>query len=201
MCRDLRKAGTKLVLVSGMRTSTLLKRLPYLPKADAYCTEGGGRIFYPVKLITDGCYCCRPIEYSGAQPPDLEPFGLQEDLQWRDIMEKNDAAGRDGFIGNEVSGRQGKSVPLKERDGDLWRFANLLETDGFVLDTNSYSTCFRVNRKQQMNDIFETKFDALLDGSIPHPPNIARSTNLGCIDYYPISSGKKNWYVSHRSSL
>jgi hypothetical protein len=38
-CRDLRKAGIKLVLVSGMRTSTLLKRLPYLPKADAYCTE------------------------------------------------------------------------------------------------------------------------------------------------------------------
>lgn len=37
-CRELRRNKQKLVLVSGMRTSTLLKRLPYLPRADAYCT-------------------------------------------------------------------------------------------------------------------------------------------------------------------
>jgi len=36
-CRELRQKQ-KLVLISGMRTSTLLKRLPYLPRADAYCT-------------------------------------------------------------------------------------------------------------------------------------------------------------------
>lgn len=36
-CRDLRRQHKKLVLISGMRTTTLLKRLPYLPRADAYC--------------------------------------------------------------------------------------------------------------------------------------------------------------------
>ena len=36
LCQSLRhECNVKLVLVSGMRTSTLLKRLPYLPKADA----------------------------------------------------------------------------------------------------------------------------------------------------------------------
>lgn len=37
-CRDLRQNNQKLVLISGMRTTTLLKRLPFLPRADAYCT-------------------------------------------------------------------------------------------------------------------------------------------------------------------
>ncbi|KAL3893568.1 MAG: hypothetical protein SGARI_008088, partial [Bacillariaceae sp.] len=37
-CQEIRNKGVKLVLISGMRTSTLLGRLSYLPKADAYCT-------------------------------------------------------------------------------------------------------------------------------------------------------------------
>ena len=36
-CQELRQKQ-KLVLISGMRTTTLLKRIPYLPRADAYCT-------------------------------------------------------------------------------------------------------------------------------------------------------------------
>ena len=35
------------VLITGARTSTLLARLPFLPAADAYVAENGGRIFYP----------------------------------------------------------------------------------------------------------------------------------------------------------
>lgn len=35
------------MLITGARTSTLLTRLPYLPAADAYVAENGGRIFYP----------------------------------------------------------------------------------------------------------------------------------------------------------
>ena len=46
----------KFVLVSGMRTTTLFQRLPYLPKADAYCSEAGGRIFYPVYNVNDDDY-------------------------------------------------------------------------------------------------------------------------------------------------
>jgi hypothetical protein len=33
-----------------MRTTTLFQQLPYLPWADAYVSESGGRIFYPVPL-------------------------------------------------------------------------------------------------------------------------------------------------------
>ena len=32
---------------AGARTSTLLARLPFLPAADAYASENGGRLFFP----------------------------------------------------------------------------------------------------------------------------------------------------------
>jgi hydroxymethylpyrimidine pyrophosphatase-like HAD family hydrolase len=93
-CRDLRvKKGVKLVLVTGARTSTLLNRLPYLPKADAYCTEAGGRIFYPVDIdsndeeLFQSQLTYTPLEYSGAIADDLKPFGLREDRKWRERME------------------------------------------------------------------------------------------------------------------
>jgi hypothetical protein len=47
LCAVLRGCGARLAIVSGARTSTLLGRLPYLPAADAYVSENGGRIFYP----------------------------------------------------------------------------------------------------------------------------------------------------------
>jgi hypothetical protein len=37
--------GCKLAFISGMRFSTLLTRIPYLPRADAYACDSGGRIF------------------------------------------------------------------------------------------------------------------------------------------------------------
>ena len=223
LCRDLRdKKGVKLVLVTGARTSTLLNRLPYLPKADAYCTESGGRIFYPTNV--DCChgeegsqFTYTPVEYSGSDIEiDLHPFGLREDMTWRKRMEVG-GAGTEAYNGNEVlSNRcdgvseddecllelyesiQGfpiveDEVPINQRPGHLWDFANqLVKMEGFVLDTKSYSTCFRVNKKHQTNG----KFDALLNGEIAHPEmTIGKSTNLGCIDFFPAISGKQNWYV------
>lgn len=41
-----RAMGIKLVLISGCRAPTLMQRLPFLPLADAYVCESGGRIFY-----------------------------------------------------------------------------------------------------------------------------------------------------------
>jgi hypothetical protein len=218
-CRDLRvKKGVKLVLVTGARTSTLLNRLPYLPKADAYCTEAGGRIFYPVDIdsndeeLFQSQLTYTPLEYSGAIADDLKPFGLREDRKWRERMELG-GAGTEGYAGNEVSSDRcdesedveclidyestegfpflEDEVPITQRQGNLWDYANqLVEQEGFVLDTKSYSTCFRVNKKHQTNH----KFDALLSGDIAHPEaKIGKSTNLGCIDFYPASSGKGNW--------
>lgn len=230
-CRDLRQAGTLLVLVSGMRTSTLLSRLPYLPVADAYCTEAGGRIFYPSEPLEDDDVFdgeedddetdspfpfqqATPLEFSGSQAADLKAFGLREDVDWRNRMEE--AAGKDGYPGNEVSSNRCDSlddlddeciidydnqygfpkpkevVPIDERRGALWDYAQKLQHDeGLILDTKSYSTCFRVNRKHQTAG--PEKFEALLSGDIVLPPELAKSTNLGCIDIYPISSGKRNW--------
>lgn len=42
-----RSKGAKLVLISGVRYSTFAARLPYLPRADAYVIENGGRVFFP----------------------------------------------------------------------------------------------------------------------------------------------------------
>lgn len=45
-CARLRAGGARIAIVSGARTTTLLARLSFLPAADAYVSENGGRIFY-----------------------------------------------------------------------------------------------------------------------------------------------------------
>eukprot|EP00522_Entomoneis_paludosa_P001255 CAMPEP_0172472604 /NCGR_PEP_ID=MMETSP1065-20121228/68426_1 /TAXON_ID=265537 /ORGANISM="Amphiprora paludosa, Strain CCMP125" /LENGTH=409 /DNA_ID=CAMNT_0013230751 /DNA_START=115 /DNA_END=1344 /DNA_ORIENTATION=+ len=206
LCRSIRKdQSTKFVLVSGMRTHTLLKRLPFLPRADAYCSEAGGRIFYPIEdgNSTDGkaAPCFKSVEFDGATPEDLESYGLVEDLEWRKRMESPSAAGPDGYVGQEIEafGQEEKSIPaipVSERTGELWKFAQLLESKNLVLDVKGYSSCFRVNRKHQPADnaaVMEL-FESLLSGrgGIDLPSTLATSTNLGCIDFYPAHSGKKN---------
>jgi hypothetical protein len=192
-CREIRQHGIKLVLVSGMRTATLLKRLPFLPRADAYCSEAGGRIFYPTTIRegTSG-FSCTPVAFGGAQSGDVVPFGLLEDLEWRGLMEREEAAGKDGYASNEINITPGEVIPVSSRVGALWGYAAQLERNGFVVDTTGYSTCFRVNRSHQ-SILANEKFDNLRRGSIPHPPELVTSTNLGCIDIYPVCSGKKNW--------
>jgi hypothetical protein len=152
--------------------------------------QAGGRIFYPAE--SNYGVLCKPVEYDGAQPNDLVPFGLREDMNWRRLMERKEAAGKEGYAGNEISTRQGEVSPVSERTGVLWEFASRLEEEGIVIDSKSYSACFRVNRKHQTGEA-KVKFDKLLQGDIAHPPELATSTNLGCIDYYPVDSGKKNW--------
>jgi len=211
LCRDLRqKYGVKVVLVSGARTSTLLTRLAFLPKADAYASEGGGRIFYPVDLNSmegDGYngFVVHPVKYDGASDDDgdgqknndLTPFGLREDMTWRTKMEETDAAGKDGYRGmdNEIRGisddKKEAVVPVPEREGKLWEFAQTLLDRGFVIDSKGYSACFRVNRKHQTNGrITNEDFDSL--SKMDLPIGLASSTNLGCVDFYPEDSGKKN---------
>jgi len=188
LCRDLRqKYGVKVVLVSGARTSTLLTRLAFLPKADAYASEGGGRIFYPVDLNSmegDGYngFVVHPVKYDGASDDDgdgqknndLTPFGLREDMTWRTKMEETDAAGKDGYRGmdNEIRGisddKKEAVVPVPEREGKLWEFAQTLLDRGFVIDSKGYSACFRVNRKHQTNGrITNEDFDSLSKMDLP----------------------------------
>lgn len=48
----MRKGGVKLVLITGARLSTMLTRMAFLPAADAYVCENGGRIYYPEATLT-----------------------------------------------------------------------------------------------------------------------------------------------------
>jgi len=223
LCQKLRTVkNVKLVLITGARTCTLLNRLPYLPKADVYVSEGGGRIFYPTNVdnccVTNGEeeeFVYTPVQYSGSKEEDMQSFGLVEDMEWREHMISEGVGSDEAYAGNEILSKRcdGTSkdeeeclidydttagfpidtIPIEQRTGILWEYANhLIENEGFVLDTKSYSTMFRVSRKHQVDD---KKFDDLLDGTISHPKEIGMSTNLGCIDFFPIVSGKQNWYV------
>ena len=244
LCQTLRNDGkVKLVIVSGMRTSTLMQRLPYLPRAHAYCSESGGRIFYVPNEETE-------TDELRLQPP----FVLVEDVEWKRCMQA--VVGTTRYRGNQVhdyyhtpqggsstgdspSSRTPSNVPNETQDtGDnnnnnnnnkddttmvLWKYAQTLETQhGLVLDTKGYSTCFRINRKQQPTVQAQQAFDALLDAMVPPadndnerttpvqslsrlevplpPSSLSYSTNLGCIDVYPNRSGKRNWYVGVSSS-
>lgn len=186
-CQELRQKGKKLVLVSGMRSSTLWKRIPYLPRADAYCCEAGGRVFYPKRVGGGTSFQLEPFD--GATEATLEPFELEEDKEWRQQMSKT--VGLDGFVGNELDGSSSgaKSVAVDKRSGLLWEYCLELQKKGFIVDIKAYSTCFRVNRKQQ-SSVSESEFAAL--HSVDAPTGLATSINLGCVDFYPFDSGKKN---------
>jgi hypothetical protein len=191
-CQEIRKKGVKFVLVSGMRSSTLLKRLPYLPKADAYCCEAGGRIFYP-STSSEG-YKVEPVVYKGADGEATEAFYIKEDMEWRQRMVQLYAAGPDGFAGgDDAESTSLIPVPVDDRKGALWSFARSLMKQNLALDTKGYATCFRVNRKQQETEESQAAFDALIRGEIEYPFELSSSVNLGCVDFYPISSGKKQW--------
>jgi len=218
LCQTLRREhNVKLVLVSGMRTSTLLKRLPYLPKADAYCSEAGGRIFYASDVDPEGedegdgegdgeehGTFITPEPFDGATKDDLRPFGLKEDELWRSKLSL--IAGTDGNPGDAMDCFLGTStktqiIPLEDRKAPLWNYANELRARGFSIDYKGYSNCFRVNMKQQKENVTREDFEALKTTDVSEQ-GLATSVNLGCIDFYPSSSGKKNCceYLAHHFS-
>ncbi|KAL3765506.1 hypothetical protein ACHAWO_011104 [Cyclotella atomus] len=187
---------TPLVLISGMRTTTLFQRLPYLPRADAYVSESGGRIFYPVPMdeSSDGPrddvglvdnLVIRPIVSSNSGL-NTSPFRLMEDLKWKDRISNINAAGPDGF--------NGTLFPLEQRSGKLWIFATQLQQQGYVLDTIGYSAAFRINQKMQSTQYIHDNFEKVIHQIITNdlPKELGCSTNLGCIDIYPTMSGKRN---------
>lgn len=82
----LRLQGKKLVLVSGCRFTTLLQRLPYLPSADAYVCESGGRILYPssdkntIGIYEDISWRNHHVGLPQIQPSDVKPEEYGEEL-------------------------------------------------------------------------------------------------------------------------
>eukprot|EP00798_Chlamydomonas_sp_ICE-L_P012596 gene12596-15822_t len=72
----LRSQGVHFCVITGARLSTLLMRLAFLPAADAFVCENGGRIFYPGSELPTACQ-------------------VTEDLAWRDGHESAGPANQD----------------------------------------------------------------------------------------------------------
>jgi len=199
LCQQLRRTrGTFLVLVSGMRTKTLFQRLPFLPRAHAYASENGGRIFYPKSLeenvhgvdTSPILHRVQPVEFDGMDEHDKTEFGIVEDVYWRHYVSQP-------IMDDDPSLDESKPflIPSTSPLDSLQTIATALEQRNFTIDKTGYSTCFRVNWKQQRQDLVTRQdFD-----SIPSSIDLTRlglqySINLGCIDFFPLKSGKKNWY-------
>eukprot|EP00775_Hariotina_reticulata_P006674 gene6674-6898_t len=105
-------------------------------------------------------------------PAGLTMCPLQEDLPWRELL-------------SAVTGPVNQDIhPPLERQGLLWDWYRQLHQEGWSLDSNSYSTCFRLMKTAN-------KTDADLDAAIARrPAGIASSFNIGVADFYPDSSGK-----------
>lgn len=157
-----------------------------------------------------------PVPYDGALEEDLIPYNIVEDMEWRNRMER-DVGSKDGY--NDNYNNDATIVPVSQRKGILWNFAKRLISEGYVVDTKGYSTCFRVNAKQQINRKFndlvrdistsisststsssETNKQIMINNNNNNennnnnyiPDGLSTSYNLGCLDIYPHTSGKKN---------
>lgn len=65
------------VIVTGARNSTMLQRLPFLPVADAYVSENGGRIFWHDHTLPTAAPIAEDLEWrhhhtQATGPPDQE---------------------------------------------------------------------------------------------------------------------------------
>ena len=155
----------------------------------------------------------------------MTPFGIREDTVWKERMRH--ALHGEKHTPPPTSSTSETTTKTKPNPGDIedvrrpeaeeetfhkagvfWDFArDLVQNKHFVLDTTGYSTCFRVNRKQQQrpsaaSSTSSYQFEDLYNGTVfenadnlRRTHNIASSINLNCVDFYPAMSGKKNWYV------
>jgi hypothetical protein len=114
-----RKRGIKLILVSGVRESTFVGRLPYLPLADAYIIENGGRILYP---SAEAIAAAEASTNGYATAPDRST--MTEDLQWRSSLE--DVCG---------CADSNDKCDAAQRVGPLWDLCRDLVSEGWHVDT------------------------------------------------------------------
>jgi len=231
LCQEIRKVeGVVLVLVSGMRTKTLFQRIPYLPRADAYVSENGGRIFYPILLNQENddstpssssssssstttsfrkhmspiLLHVKPVLYHGISQEDMQEFGIVEDLTWkhyiRQQQQQDDNDDEDlNPVPHHLESNSIINHSTYEEDllDSLQSVVEILEKRNFTVDKVGYSTCIRVNWKQQRQDLVTKQhFDQLSSTIDLEHLGLQCSFNLGCIDFLPLRSGKKNRYVS-----
>lgn len=206
LAAKLRSTDARLVLVSGTRYSTFANRLPYLPRADAYVIENGGRIFYPKEAVPDvgdnGDEKTVPAA-SAVGDPSLTGHAasaLEEDLEWRKRME--------GVTG--PSSQDDRAPDL--RTGPLWDLYRRAVSEGFVVDTDTYYTMIRIKVVAGGSGSSSTRSGGQDEeeeeegrGGQPKggekamkrlltslPPGLRVVTNFGMVDICPEGSGKHN---------
>jgi len=159
---SLRARGRKVILISGCRYSTLIQRLPYLPAADAYVCESGGRIFYPDTNLPTA-------------------VGLKEDMEWR--RSQNSVVGVSPPNEETLTALDDSSLMALDKLPPLWRQFLILKRSGLDLNRRNYSTAFRVRIPRQE---WQEKYASDL------LPGLDFAENLGAVDVYSSTSGKKN---------
>eukprot|EP00004_Rigifila_ramosa_P027734 TRINITY_DN9137_c0_g1_i1.p1 TRINITY_DN9137_c0_g1~~TRINITY_DN9137_c0_g1_i1.p1 ORF type:complete len:241 (+),score=18.19 TRINITY_DN9137_c0_g1_i1:2-724(+) len=116
----LRASGVAFVLITGARKSTLLERLPFLPAADAYVAENGGRIYFPDPST------------KSSTPGLAAPEKLRLDHSW---------AGRLAGVCGDIE----TTEPPETRPGRLWDLCRAFAAAGLAVDTRAYTANFRVD--------------------------------------------------------
>ena len=188
LCAALRASGVCLAIVSGARTATLLTRLPFLPAADAYVSENGGRIFYPAGAapasgVSDGGGGPAAAAAAAAAAALPTACPLVEDLEWRALLAP-------------VAGppRQ-EATPPEQRAGALWDHYRALAAAGWRLDALGYATAFRLHAPpaQEASTAAHAAPDvaAAAAASAARPACLKASVNLGVLDFYPAAAGKE----------
>lgn len=153
--------GWHLVIVSGARSSTLDRRLPYLPACDAVAAEGGGRLHWAGRRAAAGT-------------PVLAD--LEEDMAWRATHVV--AAGPP---------TQGEGTPPAERVGELWDAYRALLGADWAPDAVAYTTAFRLPLPKDGSK-GPAELAAALAAHLP--PSLQATSNLGVADVLPSTSGK-----------
>ena len=153
--------GVRLVIVSGARSSTLDRRLPYLPACDAIAVEGGGRLYWAGRRAAAGT----PVVAD-----------LSEDLEWR--------AAHAATAGPPS---QNEETPPEQRQGALWDAYRALVADGWAPDAVAYSTAFRLPLRTDRTGKTGADLAAALAAL---PLSLQATSNLGCADVLPATSGK-----------
>ncbi len=176
-------------IISGGRWSTVKKRMPYLPRANAIVSDNGGRIFW--RRGYDG----------GDSSEDI----LEEDATWRRRIISESA----GAIGD----MQEDGLAPEHRQGALWDLYRRLTAEGWHCDAEGYATSFRIRLdegatgpQEREGDVLPLAsssdcFDArrLWERTAPFngggggltSMGLSCSVNLGLVDVFPVGSGKQ----------
>ncbi len=140
-----------------------------------YISENGGRIFYPISLAEQDSTMStvrkdtspillhvKPIVYDGMSQEDKKEFGIVEDLAWKKHLRLPPQQQlQESHLESDVA-----NINQLNYDEELLHSLQIvvetLEKRNFIIEKLGYSTCIRVNWKQQQQDLVSKEdFDQL----------------------------------------